>query len=434
MHHLDRQLRRGLKWRTEAQRQPQYSADIVFTSKGGTIQTIPSLTKQLKGITEPIIGLQFVWEYRSPSKAVPPHYQCKLCQVTRLQNDMLAHVKGWKHGFRYMKRNHPDKVPYEEEAAVKDPGVRKSIKDMAAEVERTEDRGQLRVILKEPSEVAAFQGLRSAIPKMAAPAGPGLGLRGPPLGGRFPEPLYPGDFPPQGGLLPDYPMGGRGDLGMAGYPDPPLIRSTPGQAFSAADMGPRRFPDDGLRVGGGADGFGLGGRREGFGMGGLLGEAPGRRYPEEFRGVQSGSDPVDRPGLMGAAPEGSNLPSTLLKYLVGPRHDYHNLKNNNVKHDLFNGKWLMSCVCLQDSFRIENESDAQIVLKVTQKLTDVLMEYRLRSVSSGPSLTRSSPMTSMGGSFTSSRMPSSNDRFSASFSGNPSGPSRYSDGPSRFYN
>ncbi|XP_046906161.1 uncharacterized protein si:ch211-197h24.6 [Hypomesus transpacificus] len=384
-------------------RQPQYSADIVFTSKGGTIQTIPSLTKQLKGITEPIIGLQFVWEYRSPSKAVPPHYQCKLCQVTRLQNDMLAHIKGWKHGFRYMKRNHPDKVPYEEEAAVKDPGVRKSIKDMAAEVERTEDRGQLRVILKEPSEVAAFQGLRSAIPKMAAPAGPGMGPRGPPLGGRFPEPLYPGDFPPQGGLLPDYPMGGRGDLGMGGYPDPPLIRSTPGQAFSAADMGPRRFPDDGQRVGGGADGFGLGCRREGFGMGGLLGEAPGRRYPEEFRGVQSGSDPVDRPGLMGAAPEGSNLPSTLLKYL--------------------------------DSFRIENESDAQIVLKVTQKLTDVLMEYRLRSVSSGPSLTRSSPMTSMGGSFSSSsRMPSSNDRFSASFSGNTSGPSRYSDGPSRFYN
>lgn len=35
----------------------------------------------------------------------------------------------------------------------------------------------------------------------------------------------------------------------------------------------------------------------------------------------------------------------------------------------------------QDTFRIENEDDAQLVLKVTQKLTDVLMEYRLRSVS-----------------------------------------------------
>lgn len=47
-------------------------------------------------------GLQYVWEYRSPSKSVPPHYQCKLCAVSRLQHDMLAHVKGWKHSFRYL--------------------------------------------------------------------------------------------------------------------------------------------------------------------------------------------------------------------------------------------------------------------------------------------------------------------------------------------
>lgn len=95
---------------------------------------MPSLSKQLKGVTECIIGeqkgyfpyiylhnllfspilkcitndyhmstgLQYVWEYRSPSKSVPPHYHCKLCAVSRLQHDMLAHVKGWKHCFRYM--------------------------------------------------------------------------------------------------------------------------------------------------------------------------------------------------------------------------------------------------------------------------------------------------------------------------------------------
>lgn len=45
-----------------------------------------------------------MWEYRSPSKSVPPHYQCKLCKVSRLQTDMLAHIKGWKHSFRYMVR------------------------------------------------------------------------------------------------------------------------------------------------------------------------------------------------------------------------------------------------------------------------------------------------------------------------------------------
>lgn len=47
-------------------------------------------------------GLQYVWEYRSPSKSVQPHYQCKLCSLGRLQHDMVDHVKGWKHGFRYM--------------------------------------------------------------------------------------------------------------------------------------------------------------------------------------------------------------------------------------------------------------------------------------------------------------------------------------------
>lgn len=34
----------------------------------------------------------------------------------------------------------------------------------------------------------------------------------------------------------------------------------------------------------------------------------------------------------------------------------------------------------KETFQIENESDAQLVLKVTQKLTEQLMEYRLNSI------------------------------------------------------
>ncbi|CAB1334673.1 unnamed protein product [Coregonus sp. 'balchen'] len=345
-------------------KQPNFSADIVFTTKAGKVQTIPSLTKQLKAITgETVIGLQYVWEYRSPSKSVPPHYQCKLCKVSHLQTDMLAHIKGWKHSFRYMKQNHSAKMPFAENAATKDHEVRKKVKEAAAELEKAEGRGQLKVILKEPSEVQAFAGLR----------------------GRFAEPLFPGEFPLQDGLL-DYPMGG-----MGGYSDP-LSRSS----F-------RGYPDNigGQRLGGSADGFGLGGGRDGgFGQGGLLGESPGSRYPEEFRGGQMGNGSGQ--GLMGAVPESSSLPSTLLKYL--------------------------------DNFQIENEGDAQIVLKVTQKLTDVLMDYRLRSVSSqGPSMKSSSSLGSMSYS-DSPRMSSGSDRFSGGLSGNLSGPSRYSDGPSRYYN
>ncbi|XP_045568875.1 uncharacterized protein isoform X5 [Salmo salar] len=379
-------------------KQPNFSADIVFTTKAGNVQTIPTLTKQLKAITgETVIGLQYVWEYRSPSKSVPPHYQCKLCKVSRLQTDMLAHIKGWKHSFRYMKQNHPAKMPFEEDAATKDHEVRKKVKEAAAELEKAEGRGQLKVILKEPSEVQAFAGLRSAIPNMGPPGGMGgpggmgvpggMGTRGPKPGGRFAEPLFPGEFPLQGGLL-NYPMGG-----MGGYSDP-LSRSTPSTAFQKRDMSFRGYPDNtgGQRLGGSADGFGLGGGRDGgFGQEGLLGESPGSRYLDEFSGGQMGSGSGQ--GLMGAVPETSSLPSTLLKYL--------------------------------DNFRIENEGDAQIVLKVTQKLTDVLMDYRLRNVSSGPSMKSGSSLGSTSYS-DSPRMSSGSDRFS--------GPSRYSDGPSRYYN
>ncbi|XP_073342237.1 uncharacterized protein [Pagrus major] len=357
---------------------------------------MPCLSKLLKEVTECIIGLQYVWEYRSPSKSVPPHYQCKLCAVSRLQHDMLAHVKGWKHCFRYLKKVHPDKVGYEEEAAVKDPAVRKAIKEVAAEVEKTEGRGQLKVILKEPYDVPAFKGLRSAAPKIKPPPPPGMGLKGPPpFGPRFSDPRFPGEYPPQGGPLSDYPVGDFRDPGFGGYPGR--------QDFHDSGMDRRPFPDGmGHRPAG--DGFGPGGGRDGFGRSGLLDESPSRMYPDKYRPNPMGSGlmnrpmdkPLERPGLMGAAPESGSLPNTLLTYL--------------------------------DTFRIENESDAQLVLKVTQKLTDVLMEYRLRSVSTGSSLSSLS-MSSTSFSSTPSRLPSSNDRFSSGLSG----PSRFSSGPPRYY-
>ncbi|XP_026228315.1 uncharacterized protein si:ch211-197h24.6 [Anabas testudineus] len=378
--------------RNAKRKQPQYSADIVF-SKGTSIQTVPSLSKQLKGVTECVIGLQYVWEYRSPSKSVPPHYQCKLCAVSRLQHDMLAHVKGWKHSFRYLKKVHPDKVTCEEEEAIKDPSVRKMIKDVAAEVEKTEGRGQLKVILKEPCDVPAFKGLRSAAPKVMPLPAPGMGPKGPPFIPRFSEPR----FPPQGGPLSDFPAGEYGEPGFGSYSTRP--------DFPDAGMDRRPFPDDMCHhPSRGGDCFGPGGGRDSYGRSGLLEESPGRMYPNEYRSGQMGSSlmdrtmdkPLDRPGLMGAAPDSSNLSNTLLAYL--------------------------------DTFRIENENDAQLVLKVTQKLTDVLMEYRLRSVSAGSSL-NSLSMSSTGFSATPSRLPSSSDRYSS----NLSGPSRYSDGPPRFY-
>ncbi|XP_067304683.1 uncharacterized protein si:ch211-197h24.6 [Pseudorasbora parva] len=383
-------------------KQQLYNGDIVFTTKKGSIQTIPSLNKRLKSVTDSVIGLQYIWEYRSPSKSAPPHYQCKLCALQQLQNEMAIHISGWKHSFRYMKQYYKDKVPYEEEEAHKDPSIRKAIKAAAAEVEKTEGRGQIKMVLKEPCDVTAFQGMKSAQPNLGftktgilgpPPRGFKQGILGPPprgfkqggpYGGSFQDPMYMGDFPPRGGMMSDFPPGRRGGMDgphmRRGHSDMEVFTSPGryGNGMSGPDRGMmeqedrHRFPDDGP-MGMGPDGFGPGQCNDGM----------ARPFPNDMSMNSSG----DR--LMGQGPKGlesNSLPATLLKYL--------------------------------DSFRIENEDDAQIVLKVTQKLTDVLMEYRLRSISSVPSL---KPLPSM--SYSSSCPPnSSNDRFS---SGMP--------GPSRFY-
>lgn len=358
-------------------KQQFHSGEIVFT-RNGAIQTLPSMTKRLKTVTEPVIGLQYVWEYRSPTKSVPPHYQCKLCKVQRLQNEMAAHITGWKHCFRYIKKSHPDKMPHEEEAATKDPAIRKAVKAAAAEVEKEGGRGQIRVVIKEPGDVPAFQDMKSAHPNVGGPGVAGIlgppprGLHsGGPFDGGFPDPTFPGEYPSRGGLMSDF------SPGMRGLGDSSMIRGLSGSGMYDSGPGPdrfmgspenmQRFPNSGpMRMG--SDDFG----------GGLRSEGMGRTYPGDLS--------MDRDRMMGGGPKGPECSSTLAA--------------------------LLRCL---DTFRIENEDDAQIVLKVTQKLTDVLMEYRLRSISSGPSSGLSSSLGSM--NYSSRMSLSSNDRYSGGMSG-----------------
>uniref|UniRef100_A0A096M4J2 Uncharacterized protein n=1 Tax=Poecilia formosa TaxID=48698 RepID=A0A096M4J2_POEFO len=91
-------------------------------------------------------------------------------------------------------------------------------------------------------------------------------------------------------------------------------------------------------------------RQDGYGRSEPMVESSNTAYTNEYQENSVDrpiSKPVDRPGLLGAAPQSSNMPA-VLKHL--------------------------------ESFQIENENDAQLVLKVTQRLTDVLMEYRLRTI------------------------------------------------------
>lgn len=135
------------------------------------------------------------------------------------------------------------------------------------------------------------------------------------IGPRFSDLRFSGEFGPPVGPLSDYPLGDYGEPGFGGYP--------PRQDFLDSGMDLRPYPDD---VGDypSGDGFGPGGGRDGYGRSGLLDESPSRMYPDEYHGSQMGSSlmnrpmdkPLERPGLMGAAPESSNHPNALLTYLV----------------------------------------------------------------------------------------------------------------------
>lgn len=123
-------------------------------------------------------------------------------------------------------------------------------------------------------------------------------------------------FPPQGGPLSNYPAEEYGEPSFGGY--------STGPDFSDPSMDRRLFADGmGHRPSRGGDSFGPGGGRDGYGRSGLLEGSPGRMYPDEYRSGQMGSSlmdridkPLDRPGLMGAAPDSSGLSNTLLAYLV----------------------------------------------------------------------------------------------------------------------
>nr|XP_057940475.1 uncharacterized protein si:ch211-197h24.6 isoform X2 [Doryrhamphus excisus] len=362
----------------------QQADDIVY-AKGASFQTVPSLGKVLNKIIEPMLGLQYVWEYRSPSKTVPPHYLCKICSVSRLLQDMVAHVKSWRHNLRYLKKEYPNKVTSEEEECLKDATLKKKVKDITAEVEKMDGRGQIKVVMKEPCNIPSFKGLPTAFPKAIPPPAPAMGLNGP-HHTCFPGPVFDDqsfheEFPPNEGPYEQYPAEFQ-TSDYQGFPSD--------HRFPDSDMGPGSYPDrpgDDFRANNGQGRYNPGEMFDNYQsptMGGSLMDLHTKK-------------PFDmpRPPIVPPAPATGIHSNALLDYL--------------------------------DTFQIENEKDAQLVLKVTQKLTDLLMEFRLKSISSaGPSM--SSLSMNSGFSSMSSSLPR-NDRFSLPLT---KGPSRYSDGPLRF--
>lgn len=126
--------------------------------------------------------------------------------------------------------------------------------------------------------------------------------------------MFQGEYPPHGGPFHNPSMADYGELDMGGFLSRP--------DYPGSNMNPRHFPDEmGPSHSGDGNGFSMGNRRDNSG---LLGDGPGRGFPDDFRGNSMGGGlierpvdrPEERPGLMGAHPESGSLPSTLLSYLV----------------------------------------------------------------------------------------------------------------------
>ncbi|KAK1173509.1 hypothetical protein AOXY_G3634 [Acipenser oxyrinchus oxyrinchus] len=372
-----------------------------------------SLEQYLKNtkLNEPVIGLQYVVEFRSPNDELPPHYLCKLCEVQAKQLGFVTHITGWKHRYNYMKKKHADMVPFDE-TQVKDARMHKTIQEKAELVEHLEGRGEIEVVIEELKEDPALK--RPITEPEAREPGAKIPRVDMSRGGRFPNDgpvrMHPRDFP--GGRHQDDFPGGRhqddfpGGRQQAEFPGGRHQDDIPGGRLKEdfrgglhpdnfpSQMHPRDFPSD----------FHTKMTRDDFPVGMAHEDIPARmhsdafpsmvypddrerRYPDEFPSGRYPEGPLrgERMRLEMSDFESrcSDMRSEFEMHLtrrqgmdrMAPMED-EGVYTRGSESGLASSA-VFECL---ESFRIENETDAQVVLKITQKLTDILMEYRLRNV------------------------------------------------------
>ncbi|MGH0168888.1 UNVERIFIED_CONTAM: hypothetical protein FKN15_061940 [Acipenser sinensis] len=100
---------------------------------------------------------------------------------------------------------------------------------------------------------------------------------------------------------------------------------------------------------------------------------PGRRYPDEFPS--------------GRYPEGGPLRAERMRLEMSNFENRCSDMRSEFEMHLTRRQGMDRMAPMEvnyrykiENFHIETEGDAQMVLKITQKLTDILMEYRLRNV------------------------------------------------------
>nr|XP_015212736.1 PREDICTED: uncharacterized protein LOC107078602 isoform X2 [Lepisosteus oculatus] len=107
---------------------------------------------EMQNRKEPIIGLQFVVQFKSTGDSDHPYYFCQLCKVL-CQNDAISHVASRTHRFTYIKEIHPDMLPQN----LKNPGAIHLLKPIAQTLETKEGMGEVQVQTLSPDDWSKFK-------------------------------------------------------------------------------------------------------------------------------------------------------------------------------------------------------------------------------------------------------------------------------------
>ncbi|XP_038653540.1 uncharacterized protein LOC119966251 [Scyliorhinus canicula] len=97
------------------------------------------------GIQDPLIGLNYVIEYQT-ERSPDPAFFCELCNCRGGFSSFMSHLLGYKHRLHYMAKVYPDALQLDG-AKLKQSELNALVKEKAEFIEKIDGRGKVKVIL-----------------------------------------------------------------------------------------------------------------------------------------------------------------------------------------------------------------------------------------------------------------------------------------------
>ncbi|XP_025911428.1 uncharacterized protein LOC112960934 isoform X2 [Apteryx rowi] len=118
--------------------------------------------------SEPALGLNYIIEYRSKDN-FPFLYECQLCHCKTGLSNMFMHVYGSKHRLAYLKQHYPE-IAESDEVKGKGSELNRKVRQVALTIEKKEGRKQIKVVMDAPVMRTRWQEF-PAVPATHLPSG-----------------------------------------------------------------------------------------------------------------------------------------------------------------------------------------------------------------------------------------------------------------------